>query len=104
MTAEYVRLGPASDVPEPGNKAFDVDGTSVLVCRVGGEVYALANQCSHAAMPLEGGRVRGVHLFCPSHGARFDLRDGSTKGTLTSTPVKTFPAKIEDGTIYIQLA
>jgi nitrite reductase/ring-hydroxylating ferredoxin subunit len=78
------------DVPEQGNKAFDVDGVSVLICRSAGQLYAVENRCSHNQSALEGGKVRGHALFCPVHGARFDLRDGSTAGALTKTSIRTF--------------
>ena len=101
--SEFVKVAPLEAVPEPGNKAFDVAGRSILICRSAGHVFAVLNQCTHALMPLEGGRVRGGHLFCPAHGARFDLRDGSTAGALTSTAVPTFAARVEDGHIWIAL-
>ena len=99
----FIKVAPLEDVPEPGNRAFDIDGRSILICRSAGHVFAIENRCTHALMPLEGGRVRGVHLFCPAHGARFDLRDGSTAGALTSTAVPTFNAKVEDGQIWVAL-
>ena len=85
-----VKVCRLDDVPEQGNKAFEVDGVSILICRSAGQLYAVENRCSHNASALEGGKVRGHALFCPVHGARFDLRDGSTAGALTKTPIRTF--------------
>ena len=92
------------DIPEPGNKAFDVHGVSVLICRSGGQLYAVENRCSHNASALEGGKVRGHALFCPVHGARFDLRDGSTAGALTKTPIRTFAVEATpDNEVLVRL-
>src|SRR3546814_3536015 len=49
--------------------------------------------CSSDLAALEGGIVKDVHLFCPLHAARFDMRDGSTSGALTKQPIRTFPVR-----------
>lgn len=98
-----VRLGPLAQVPENGNRAFEVGDASVLVSRSAGQVFATSNQCTHAQSVLEGGRVRQCYLFCPLHGERFDLRDGKPAGTLASIPLHVYPVHIEDGEIVIEL-
>jgi nitrite reductase/ring-hydroxylating ferredoxin subunit/ectoine hydroxylase-related dioxygenase (phytanoyl-CoA dioxygenase family) len=92
-----------SDIPDGGNRAFKVGGKSVLVCRTRSGVRAVANRCSHADSPLEGGLIKGDHLFCPLHGARFDLRDGSTKGQLTSRPIQVYRVRLEGDRILLDL-
>ncbi len=97
----YVAVADLSAVPEGENRAFLVEGRCVLVCRAGGRVFAVENRCSHNGSSLEGGRIRGHYLFCPVHGARFDLRDGSTAGALTKVPLTSFPVALEEGRIAI---
>lgn len=97
----YVPVAELSDVPEGESRVFTVEGRSILVCRAGGKVFAVENRCSHNGSALEGGRIRGHYLFCPVHGARFDLRDGSTAGALTKVPLKTFPVAVESAKIAI---
>jgi len=92
-----------SDVPESGNRAFDVAGRSVLVCRSGAGVFAAENMCSHALSPLEGGKVKGPHLFCPLHGVRFDLRTGAPSGSLTKKPIATYKVTVEEDEIFAEL-
>ena len=101
--ADFVPLAALEEVPENGNKAFEAEGRSILVCRTAFGVFAVANQCTHAEAALEGGRQRGASLFCPLHGARFDLRTGATGGQLTQTPVKTYPVQLRDGTVNVKL-
>ena len=62
----------------------------LLVCRSGNEVYAVQNLCPHAGSKLAGGKVRGHFIFCPEHGARFDLRTGASASPLTNKPLQTF--------------
>src|SRR3546814_20394826 len=99
----FVPVASLDDVAENSNRAFDVGGQSILLCRSRTGVYAVANRCSHAEAALEGGIVKGVHLFCPLHAARFDMRDGSTSGALTHQPRRKFPARADEGMIYIEL-
>lgn len=91
-----------SDLPENSNKAVSVDGCSVLVCRTEKGVFAVENRCSHMMAKLEGGRVRGVHLFCPKHGARFDLGTG-VPAALAKTPIRTYPVTVSDGMIEVEV-
>jgi 3-phenylpropionate/trans-cinnamate dioxygenase ferredoxin subunit len=100
----FVAVAPLAETPENGNKAFEVEGRSVLICRSGDNVFAVENLCSHAASALEGGRIRGFALFCPVHGARFDLRTGCTAGALTQTPIQTFAVRVKDGMVEVDLA
>ena len=97
----YQRVFAAEDLAANSNRAVEVNGVDVLVCNAGGEFYAVINQCTHQASRLEGGRIRNCFISCPLHGARFDLRDGSTAGQLTQVPLKTFPVRVVDGQIEI---
>ncbi|ABQ68610.1 Rieske (2Fe-2S) protein [Rhizorhabdus wittichii] len=97
------RIAALDDVPEGGNKAFDACGKSVLLCRTGAGVFAIENMCSHAFAHLEGGKVRGPHIFCPLHGVRFDMRTGAPNGTLTKKPIAVYPVSVEDGEIVVDL-
>lgn len=102
-TITKLAIGKLADIPEGGSAVFDVEGISVLVCRTAGAVFAVENCCSHNGSPLAGGRVRGYTLSCPVHGAKFDLRDGSTAGALTKSPIRTFPVGVANGTLFIHM-
>ena len=97
------RIAALDDVPEGGNKAFDACGQSVLLCRTAAGLFAIENMCSHAFAHLEGGKVRGPHIFCPLHGVRFDMRTGAPNGTLTKKPIAVYPVSVEDGEIVVDL-
>ncbi len=93
-----------SELPENSNKAVAVEGSSILVCRTEKGVFAVENMCSHMMATLEGGRVRGVNLFCPKHGARFDLRTG-IPAALAKTPIRTYPVTLSDeGMIEVEVS
>ena len=74
-------LGDLSDLTDGELRAFPAVGRyGIVVCRVGGQLHAVEDNCSHADTPLSEGRLRGAMLVCPLHGAQFDVRDGSHQG------------------------
>jgi nitrite reductase/ring-hydroxylating ferredoxin subunit len=77
-------------------------GVNVLLVRVGGSVYALANKCAHLACPLEGGRLEGHVLTCPCHDWSFDVRTGAF--TLAEEiAIATYPTRVAEGKLEIDL-
>lgn len=98
-----VHVAALDDIPVGTNRAFDIEGRSVLIARTSHGVFAVENQCSHALQPLEGGKMKAVHIFCPLHGVRFDLRDGSPSGNTTRMSIRTWPVTIDDGQILIAM-
>jgi nitrite reductase/ring-hydroxylating ferredoxin subunit len=81
--------------------ARDVDGVDVLLCKVDGEYYAVANRCSHAQQALATGKLKGHIINCPLHGARFDVRDGRCLAAPATLPIKTFPVTLEGGKVNV---
>lgn len=100
---DFTIVAPLSDVEMNSNKAYDIDGRSILICRTKTGLYAVDNLCSHQSSELEGGKVKAHFLFCPLHGVRFDMRDGSTKGKLTKDPIATFEARVVDDMIEVKI-
>lgn len=81
-----------------------IDDVEVLIVRTAAGLFAVENMCSHAYARLEEGRVRGVHIFCPLHGIRFDLRDGKPSGKLTDKPIKAFHVELADDQVMVDIA
>ena len=85
------------------SRAVTLNGSKVLICRSGGELYAVENRCTHQEAELEGGRIRGCFISCPLHGVRFDLRDGTPMGQLTREALPTYEVRVVDGVIEVAL-
>ncbi len=78
---EPIELGDLGDLADGELRCFEnVGRDGIVVCRVGGQLYALDDNCSHADTPLSEGRLRGFAITCPLHGASFDVRDGTHSG------------------------
>ena len=83
--------------------AVEVNGRSVLMVQSNGSAYAIARHCSHADQDLECGIVRSGWIACPAHGARFDLATGEPLGPPATSSIATFPIRIRDGVVEVQL-
>lgn len=68
----------------------DVDGVAVCVARIGEEVFAVTDTCSHAEASLSEGEISGTKIECWLHGAEFDLRTGKALTPPATSDLKTF--------------
>ena len=73
----------------------------IAMFRVGDEVYAIGDRCSHAEASLAEGDVYGTDVECPRHGSEFDLKTGEPMQLPATKPVPTYEVSIEDGTVYL---
>jgi nitrite reductase/ring-hydroxylating ferredoxin subunit len=72
----YRRVCGATDVGPGTVKAVDVDGCTILIANVDGELLAVSNQCGASPLPLQFSTLHGAELRCSWHGCRYDLRSG----------------------------
>jgi len=108
----------ASKIPL-GDKAFFVVGKeSIIVYHLEDGFYATQRYCSHTFAPLDGGKViDGSQIQCPFHRARFDIRTGAIvqwanfppgiqllNVVRDEKPLKTYPAHVREGQVFIEVA
>ncbi len=96
----FERVCGLSEVPEGGALRVELAEVDVAVVRYEGQVYALADLCSHAEVPLSEGDVETLDgaptIECWLHGSCFDLRTGEPTNLPATEPVATFPVEIRD--------
>ena len=76
---------------------------SILVCNVDGEFFAVENECTHAAVPLDEGTLRGCELECDFHGAVFDVRTGEALAMPATVALRRFPVERRGQVILIRV-
>lgn len=84
-------------------RCLTVAGREVLLCHTRDGVFALENICTHAFARMDEGRLRGVRLICPLHGASFDVRDGRVLGPPATRPLRRHRVRIVEGVIAVAL-
>ena len=84
-------------------KAIAHGALSILVCNVDGEFFAVENECSHAAVPLDEGTLRGCEIECDFHGAVFDVRTGEALAMPATVALRRFPVERRGQVILIRV-
>jgi 3-phenylpropionate/trans-cinnamate dioxygenase ferredoxin subunit len=103
IEAGFRDAGPA-DLAIGAVVARAVGGREILLARgQDGMIQAVAPRCSHADLPLAGGRVRGTSLVCPHHGARFCLKTGRALGPPAFAGIAAYPTRTVDGMVEVWL-
>ena len=96
----------AFDEIEDGTaRRFVIDGIAVSVIRIGDDVYAIGDVCSHANVSLSGGEVwcDEREIECPKHGSTFSLETGEPSTLPATQPVPVFDASVVDGQVVVAI-
>ena len=97
----FAEAGSTADV-EPGTlRAREVEGLSVLLANVGGELYAFRNACALDGLPLEGGRLAETVIVCPWHNCAYDARSGKRLDDQVAPGLRAVPIALENGTVRV---
>ncbi len=116
----YAKAIETKELAPGGMKAVALRGVEAVICEYAGRYYAVSRACGHAAARLERGALTGWILTCPLHFAQFDVRTGEALSgpapkapetahrdprdpSLSTRGLKTWPAKAEDGWIWIDI-
>ncbi len=100
-----------SEFPPGTRQIIDVNGTSIGVFNIKGNLYALRNSCPHHGAPLCLGKVTGTTLAskpfevlygredeivkCPWHGWEFDIETGRSVFNPHKVRVRTYEVTVE---------
>ncbi len=79
------------------------NGKDVCVARVGNEVFAIEDNCSHQDAALSEGEQSGYKIECWLHSAEFDLRTGEALTPPASAPVKTYPVSVDGNNVLVEI-
>lgn len=104
-TSTWVALCAVDDVPEGEAKAFLLGERRLCAVNDGESYYVVDDLCTHGMAYLSEGYcdVDECVLECPLHGGLFNYRDGSPQGDPAEKPVRSYPTRIEDGVVQVQL-
>ncbi len=98
------QVGPAGTFLRDGEmRQIDLDGTAVVIARVGAEYHAFGAKCTHYGAPLSKGVLKEHNLICPWHHAYFDIRNGARLEPPALNDLPHYPLRIEKGQIVVTL-
>jgi nitrite reductase/ring-hydroxylating ferredoxin subunit/uncharacterized membrane protein len=91
-----------ADLPESQLRCVVADGIPVLLLRRGGQIYAIAETCSHLGGPLAEGKLEDLSVTCPWHGSRFSLENGDVLNGPSTYPQPCFETRVLEGCIEVR--
>ncbi len=100
--AKYLTVAKRGDLVDGGRLSVEVDGRSVLLFRIGEELYAVEDVCTHDGQPLTDGPLDDGAVECPRHGARFDLKTGRALCMPAVEPVRVFNVRLTGDEIEVE--
>ncbi|WP_274628247.1 MocE family 2Fe-2S type ferredoxin [Arvimicrobium flavum] len=102
--SEWVEACAVDDVDEEDVIRFDHGGRTFAIYRSpDDEFFATEGLCTHEKVHLSGGLVMDDVIECPKHNGRFNYKTGQALRAPVCVNLKTYPVKVEGGTVLIDI-
>ncbi len=98
-----IKVATTKDLPPGKAMAVSVGNKSIALFNIGGQYYAIDDECTHAGGSLSEGEVAGGVVTCPWHGATFDVKTGEVLSPPASDKVSSYEVWVEGEDIKIVL-
>ena len=102
---EFIDVCPVDELTEGELRTVEWEDVEIMVVNCGGELLAIEDRCSHDDGPLAEGDVDPGRctVECPRHGSLFDLRSGKPLTLPAYEPVESFPVRVQDGIVRVEV-
>jgi 3-phenylpropionate/trans-cinnamate dioxygenase ferredoxin subunit len=93
-----------ADIAPGTARRFDVEGLRVALVRIGDDLYAIGDRCTHQDISLAEGEIDGDDrtIECWKHGSLFDLRTGEALSLPATQPTPVYDVQVVDGRVVLQ--
>ncbi len=98
-----VRIAALDELPHGRGVRVDIGRHRIAVFRIGDDVYAIGDRCSHAEASLAEGEVFDAEVECPRHGSEFDLTTGAPATLPETQPVPVYTVRVDSGDVMLDL-
>jgi 3-phenylpropionate/trans-cinnamate dioxygenase ferredoxin subunit len=87
-----VDLGTLEEFQDGAARSLTIPGRTLVIVRIGEQLYVLDDRCSHEDFPLSAGEVNvtNCEIECERHGAQFRLDTGEPTSFPATKPVATY--------------
>ncbi|MBB2930609.1 anthranilate 1,2-dioxygenase ferredoxin subunit AndAb [Paraburkholderia silvatlantica] len=102
-TGNWQAIGALDDFTEGEPAAVIAGDRQIAIFRIGDEVFALSDLCSHGHARLSDGYVEDGCVECPLHQGLFDIRTGAPRCAPVTEAVRAFPIRIVDSRVEIHV-
>ncbi len=98
---EFVRVASTSDIADGEFMAVEVGSEIVLLSRFAGELFAVAEACTHAGGPLGDGYQDGETIECPWHASRFSMKTGEVEEQPAARALTRYSVRIDGDDVLV---
>ena len=98
-----IRLCTADEVASGTALRVETDDYTLAVFNVGGTFYVTDDNCTHGPGSLSEGYIEDDVVECNFHNGQFNIRTGEVVSPPCMVPVKTYPAVVEGGEVFIEV-
>src|SRR5262245_45389051 len=98
-----VELCHASDVASGRALRVETEGMVLAVFNIAGEFFVTDDACTHGPGSLSEGELEDDVVECNFHGGRFNVKTGEVMEPPCMVPVKTYPAFVDRGRVFVEL-
>lgn len=99
----FVEVAKKSQIPENGAISVEVEGKRLALVNLGGEIYALDDDCPHEGGPLSEGQIVGDEIECPWHTSHFDIKTGRVTMDPATKDVATYRVRLLGDAVEVEL-
>ena len=75
----------------------------IALTEIEGEIYAVADTCTHEFALLSEGFLEGEEIECPLHQARFDMRTGACLVGPATQDLDAYEVKVEGTEVFVKV-
>ena len=100
---QLTRVASIKDVASGQAVAVDVGGQRVAIFNSNGEFHAIGDTCTHRGGPLSQGKVEGMVVTCPWHGAKYDIRTGKVLSPPAPADVRSYRVVVDGDDLKIEI-
>lgn len=99
--SDWHDVGAPDQFPEDAGTPVQAGGVAIAMFRLGDELFALRDLCTHGNALLSDGYVEDGCVECPLHQGLFDIRSGAVRCAPLTEPVRTFPVRVVAGRVQV---
>lgn len=105
MSAHRMTLCRIDELIAGEARRFEVDGLAIAVVRIGDDVFAIGDRCTHQNVSLSEGDVYEDDLLleCWKHGSQFSLVTGEPLQMPALKPTPVYPAEVQGREVLLTL-
>ena len=100
--SDFVPVADVTSLPPGHGRTVHVRGRDYSLWTLNGEFFCLDELCQNRGASVGAGSLDGTEGVCPMHGWGFDVRTCQC-GLRPDRPARTYPTRVNNGQIEIQI-